>query len=239
MQGKPVFQPYRAPTWANPARQAPDGIGSLGHTSGDWDVCYLFLHNVDFKDNLALFPETASLIKSIPGWYKHAFFSVLAPDTHIAQHHGPTNKKLRVHLPLVVPPGECSGIRVGPEKRIFERGNCLVFDDSFEHEAWNAHPSQARICLILDIWHPDLSEQEVNLLRFLEKAKMHRAKRLCAAHQASSVDAEQASGGEDENNVGNNGDAGCTVPVLPENENFYALLERTKAMRKSANLSVP
>ena len=28
----------------------------------------------------------------------------MAPGTHITKHNGPTNKKLRVHLPLVVPP---------------------------------------------------------------------------------------------------------------------------------------
>lgn len=127
-RSQPSFQPYRAPTWANPTRPAADGMGSLGHDKGDWNVLYLHLHNVDFASNCALFPRTEEIIKGIPGWYSHAFFSVLAPGTHIAKHTGPTNKKLRVHLPLVVPPGGASGIRVGGETHIFEEGKCLVFD---------------------------------------------------------------------------------------------------------------
>jgi aspartate beta-hydroxylase len=34
-----------------------------------------------------------------------------------------------------------------------------VFDDSFEHEAWNEGAGE-RIVLIVDIWHPDLTPSE-------------------------------------------------------------------------------
>jgi aspartate beta-hydroxylase len=34
-----------------------------------------------------------------------------------------------------------------------------VFDDSFEHEAWNKG-ARERIVLIVDIWHPDLTPRE-------------------------------------------------------------------------------
>jgi aspartate beta-hydroxylase len=39
---------------------------------------------------------------------------------------------LRCHLGLVVPPGV--RIRVGDEVREWTAGECLIFDDSFEHE---------------------------------------------------------------------------------------------------------
>lgn len=35
--------------------------------------------------------------------YLIMYMKALAPDTHIKPHNGPTNKKLRCHLPLVVP----------------------------------------------------------------------------------------------------------------------------------------
>lgn len=50
---------------------------------------------------------------------------------------GPTNKKLRVHLPLLAPTGGLSRLRVGLETREAFEGRALVFDDSYEHEAWN------------------------------------------------------------------------------------------------------
>ena len=35
----------------------------------------------------------------------------------------------------------------------------LIFDDSFEHDVWNEGDS-ARFVLIVDIWHPELTEEE-------------------------------------------------------------------------------
>lgn len=55
---------------------------------------------------------------------------------------GPTNKKLRVHLPILAPSGGLSRLRVGSETRETVAGRALVFDDSFEHEAWNDDDNQ-------------------------------------------------------------------------------------------------
>ena len=150
-KGKRIFQPYRAPNWANPNRKAEDGYGSLAHDSGDWNILYLLLHNVDFTENCKLFPETMKLLRDEivmddqagplqviegddgrrcfrPRMYRHVFFSALSPGTHIAKHHGPTNKKLRIHVPLLLPSNKnlnepmhsaCSGIRVGDQTENF------------------------------------------------------------------------------------------------------------------------
>lgn len=42
-----------------------------------------------------------------------------------------------MHLPLLAPGGGLSRLRVGSETREAVAGRALVFDDSFEHEAWN------------------------------------------------------------------------------------------------------
>jgi aspartate beta-hydroxylase len=94
------FQPYRGPTWASEIA-SPD-IGSQSHDAGDWNVFYLFLHGMDFKDNRLKCPRTIELIEQvIPRQYEHAFFSCVNPGTHILPHHGPTNKKLRLHFPIL------------------------------------------------------------------------------------------------------------------------------------------
>ena len=59
------------------------------------------------------------------------------------------------------------------------RDRAIIFDDSFNHEAWNDHPCEARIALIFDVWHPDLSAREVKFLSFLQTAAMKRA--VCEA----------------------------------------------------------
>jgi hypothetical protein len=50
---------------------------------------------------------------------------------------------------------------VGEEYRALEEGKCVLFDDSFEHEACNTSLSEPRVVLIIDVWHPDLSDEEV------------------------------------------------------------------------------
>lgn len=209
LRGKAVFQPYRAPTWASPINvsirshcwieqqhpdlsllyvmQAEDGLGSAGHDAGNWNVFYLFLHNMDFRANRQLCPRTAAIIEAIGGHYDHAFFSALAPRSHVAKHHGPTNKKLRCHLPLVVPPPKTAGgdascrLRIGGETIHVREGKCFVFDDSFEHEAWNDDPERSRVVLIVDVWHPDLSAAERKFLAFLRNAQLRSDKQRCEA----------------------------------------------------------
>jgi aspartate beta-hydroxylase len=85
-------------------------------------------------------------------------FSVLRPHTHIPPHTGVINGRLTVHLPLIVPEN-CGALRAGDEQRPWRIGECLVFDDSFVHEAWN-DSDQTRVVLILDAWNPHLSEPE-------------------------------------------------------------------------------
>lgn len=58
---------------------------------------------------------------------------------------------------VLVPPG-CS-IRAGDEWREWREGECLVFDDSWEHEV--VHGGDAdRVVLLINFWHPDLAEHE-------------------------------------------------------------------------------
>ena len=40
-----------------------------------------------------------------------------------------------------------------------KEGEAFVWDHSYEHEAWH-EGSETRLVLIVDIWHPDLSDSE-------------------------------------------------------------------------------
>ena len=44
-----------------------------------------------------------------------------------------SNTRLTCHLGIEIPPGDVT-ITCGGEKRKWEQGKCVVFDDSFEHE---------------------------------------------------------------------------------------------------------
>ena len=85
--------------------------------------------------------------------------SVMAGATWVRPHCGLANTKLRVHLPLTVPSDPPPRLRVAEHLLTWQEGEMIVFDDSFEHEV--IHESNStRIVLILDINHPDLSEEK-------------------------------------------------------------------------------
>ena len=90
-----------------------------------------------------------------------ALYSVLEPGTHIAPHYGLLNTRLICHIPLILPP-DCA-LRVGGETRPWQAGEALVFDDSFEHEAWN-RSDRRRVVLLFEIWRPEISEAERSAL---------------------------------------------------------------------------
>ena len=83
--------------------------------------------------------------------------SILGGGAHLKPHCGPTNHRLRLHLPLRVAAG--ARIRAADEVRVWEEGRLLVLDDSFEHEVWNP-AAHERIVLLVDVWHPQLTADE-------------------------------------------------------------------------------
>ena len=105
--------------------------------AGAWTDFQLFANGQRDEAHCKLCPQTATAIAACPAFNELLcgahFFSRLGPGTHIGAHCGPSNLRLRCHLGLRVPEGCC--IRVGDEVRAWEEGKCLVFDDSFDHEA--------------------------------------------------------------------------------------------------------
>jgi len=135
----------------------PEGDALVG--VGRWDLLQLFRGGRLFDANCARCPTTMRLLEAIPGALEagSAYFSMLRPQTHVRPHCGPTNTRIRCHLPLTVPLG--AELRVAGESRAWRRGQCLLFDDSFEHEAINP-TRRGRVVLLFDVWHPDLTARE-------------------------------------------------------------------------------
>jgi aspartate beta-hydroxylase len=145
---------------------------------GRWDVLMLLERGRPNSDVLARCPAVASLLRqhgAVDGLGGLAYVSRLAPGTDIEPHRGPTNVRLRCHLGLVVPPA--CGLRVDGSERTWVEQRCLVFDDSFEHAAWN-HGSSDRLVLIVDVWHPDLTVREIELLAGLHRFAHANAENL-------------------------------------------------------------
>ena len=128
-----------------------------------WEAFFFYRHGQKYDDNFVKCPRTGELLESIETCKiaDHApeiCFSVLRPGTHILPHRGVTNSRVVMHLPLVVP-SDCALNIVGVGARQWKEAELLMFDDTFEHEAWN-RSSSTRIILLMDCWNPHLDSAE-------------------------------------------------------------------------------
>lgn len=146
---------------------------------GKWNVLFLHERGRRNEEVCARCPVTSRLIEShraVSTLAGLCYVSRLAPGTHVTAHRGPTNLRLRCHLGIRVPAGNC-GIRVNGQTRQWREGKCLVFDDFLLHEAWN-HAAADRIVLIVDLWHSSLTDEEIALLQGLHRYAAVQAKSL-------------------------------------------------------------
>merc|ERR1712072_1038740 len=104
---------------------------------------------------LEAFSEVAECARLRVG---EALFSLLAPGCQLRTHCGPTNMRLTCHLALIIP--EQCHIRVGDgDACTWQEGQCIVFDDSYEHSAENLSRFK-RLVLLVNFWHPDVPRGE-------------------------------------------------------------------------------
>ena len=128
-------------------------------------------------------PATVRALKQMPS-LRTALLSRLGPDTRLSAHTGwedLANYVLRVHLTLVVPTAPTEGEGGGGgdnggagassesskssislcgtwvegEVRCHQVKDFIVFDDSKVHKAFNLHPTDSRVVLIMDLVRPD------------------------------------------------------------------------------------
>jgi aspartate beta-hydroxylase len=127
-----------------------------------WNGYYFYRHGVRRDDNCASCPATAAAVDAlplsrVPEHGPEVLFSVFTAGTHLLPHRGVTNTRVVAHLPLVVP-ADCA-LNVGGEVHAWKEGRVVVFDDTYEHEAWN-RSQETRVVLILDLWNPYLTAAE-------------------------------------------------------------------------------
>jgi aspartate beta-hydroxylase len=131
-------------------------------TTPSWTGYYFHRHGERREDNCRACPSTAAALEQLPlirirDHSPEVLFSVFSAGTHLMPHRGVTNARSVCHLPLIVP-AQCA-LRVGGELHEWREGRVVVFDDTYEHEAWN-RSLEIRVVLIADLWNPHLAEPE-------------------------------------------------------------------------------
>lgn len=132
-----------------------------------WTGYYFHRHGEPRPINQRACPATAAALDRLPlarieGHAPEVLFSVFTPGTHLLPHRGVTNTRCVGHLPLVVP--ENCAMNVGGELHRWKEGRVVVFDDTYDHEAWNRSGS-TRVVLIFDLWNPHLTLPEREAVR--------------------------------------------------------------------------
>lgn len=127
--------------------------------------------NVEFCE--AYFPQTYQILQSlnIPLAVRGVCFARQEGMSGVAPHSDGRNFILTAHLGLKIPAG--CWIKVGEDDNIsnvsqreWEEGKVLIFDTSFEHSTGNP-TTEDRHVLIIDFWHPELTEAEKAALSFI------------------------------------------------------------------------
>ena len=143
-----------------------------------WRSFFLWGYGYRIDDNADRCPHTAALVERIPG-LNSAFFSILAPGTHIPEHRGVTKGLITCHLGLLVPRDGDVRMRVHDRTVRWAEGETLVFDDTYQHEVWN-DTAGTRVVLLIQFerplrqpgrWIADLFLRVVKRSAFVQEAR--------------------------------------------------------------------
>lgn len=173
---------FIAPPKNGPADTYVDGDGP----EPSWKAFFFYRHGQRFDANHERAPRTSAVLESIElcrirDEAPEILFSVLRPGSHIKPHHGVSNVRLVMHLPLVVPPG-CALRVVDHGDHEWQEGRLMMFDDTYLHEAWN-RSDRTRLILLMDCWNPHLTPGERAAVRAI--VETISALRLATRREAS------------------------------------------------------
>lgn len=123
-------------------------------TDSHWKTFFIYAYGLKSARNIATCPETWKATRKIPG-VRAVIFSIFEPGKHLPPHRGPYNGVLRLHVGMVVPEAgpDDLAIRVRDQVCQWKEGKALIFDDAYDHEAWN-HTDKTRVVLFVDFAKP-------------------------------------------------------------------------------------
>jgi len=145
-------------------RKAPQGVKvelnqeASAVKQGTWLELIAFKGGRQVASACAALPKTCHLLHHFVSSFHgrgHVKISQFTGGTASLPHCGTEDSKLRMHIPVLVPPSRRAELLVQGRVRTWVEGRALVFDDSFEHTAtFDADESAVRLVLIIDLWHP-------------------------------------------------------------------------------------
>ena len=131
-----------------------------------WSAIRLQRLGVWNMENCKQFPRTYEVLRKlgIPLAVRGVCFARQAPNSGVQPHSDGRNFILTSHLGLKIPEG--CWIQVGDERQSWQEGRLTTIDTSFKHSTGNPTDRERNV-LIIDFWHPELTEAERSALEFV------------------------------------------------------------------------
>lgn len=120
----------------------------IGKGKPSWKLFGLLLYKKNIEENVKQCPITIKILNNCKSII-NAGFSCLEPNVITALHKDFNHKILRCHIPIYIPKGN-TAIKINNEIKKWNDNEYFIFDDTFDHQAWN-FTNQNRIVLIIDI----------------------------------------------------------------------------------------
>lgn len=131
----------------------PEQASISANDGRDWRMYILQAYGIELPQKMVECPRLAALVRQNPEVLS-ASFSFLGPRKHIPPHRGPFRGIIRFYLPLYMPRTEdgrpAAVLKIAGVEHRLDEGQVLLWDDTFEHEAWNGS-DDVRIVLSLDV----------------------------------------------------------------------------------------
>ena len=145
----------------------------MNYDSG-WRTMVLFYngHRIDgFPYHLC--PVTTKILESVPLAGRIAGFNRQRPNSGIPLHSDGNNMWLTCQMGISVPSDpKQAWIRVGPETRHWENGQCLLYDTTYEHETFNESLEEERVVLHVDFFNTlQMTELEIDIMTYIYDMK--------------------------------------------------------------------
>jgi Aspartyl/Asparaginyl beta-hydroxylase len=159
-----------SPLWVKWGSDDYSDEGDCMFLKGDWKVCPVYfglykgpqmhvpdltgLEQYHLVNSLPeCFPRTTQMLKNIRG-INFAAFSRLYAHSELEPHRHVNPLALIYHMGIEIPKKGACGLKVGGDIHIWrEVGDVVIFDDTFEHSAWN-HSDEDRIIFYMSFIFP-------------------------------------------------------------------------------------
>ena len=143
-------------------------VTSMNYEAG-WRTLVLFYngHRIDgFPYHLC--PVTTAIMDSVPIAGRIAGFTRQQPRTGIPLHSDGNNMWLTCQMGIKVPKNNAAYIRVGPETQRWARGECLLYDTTYEHETFNESEDEERVVLHIDFFNTlRMTPLEIAIMQYI------------------------------------------------------------------------